>query len=139
MCFWAVRYDNESNLCASSRESAAEANLTRPYSLVSAARSPGRPGPGARADNRCMGQKRTRPADLEQVILTLLGQRKAGASICPSDAARAARPQGWRPLMDDVRAAAARLADRGEVDITQRGQRVDAETARGPIRIRLRD
>jgi hypothetical protein len=41
--------------------------------------------------------------------------------------------------MDDVRAAAARLADRGEVDVTQRGQRVDAGTARGPIRIRLRD
>ena len=77
--------------------------------------------------------------DLEQVILKLLRQRKAGASICPSDAARAARPHGSRPLMDDVRAAAARLADRGEVDVTQRGQPVDAGTAHGPIRIRLRD
>ena len=86
-----------------------------------------------------MGEERGQRADLEQVILRLLRQRKEGASICPSDAARAARPQGWRALMDDVRAAAARLADRGEVDVTQRGQRVDAETARGPIRIRLRD
>jgi hypothetical protein len=86
-----------------------------------------------------MGERQSDQADLEHVILTLLRQRKAGASICPSDAARAARPQGWRPLMDDVRAAAARLADRGEVDVTQRGQRVDAETARGPIRIRLRN
>jgi hypothetical protein len=86
-----------------------------------------------------MGEKQSRQADLEQIILKLLRQRKAGSSICPSDAARAARPQGWRLLMDDVRAAAARLADRGEVDISQRGQRVDAETARGPIRIRLRD
>jgi len=86
-----------------------------------------------------MGEERGQLADLEQVILRLLRQRKEGASICPSDAARAARPQGWRSLMDDVRAAAARLADRGEVDVTQRGQRVEARTARGPIRIRLPD
>jgi hypothetical protein len=76
-------------------------------------------------------------ANLEQVILGLLRQRAAGASICPSDAARATRPQGWRALMDDVRAAAARLAGRGQVEITQRGCRVDAGSARGPIRIRL--
>jgi hypothetical protein len=85
-----------------------------------------------------MGAEQGQGTDPEQVILRLLRQRKEGASICPSDAARAARPQGWRALMDDVRAAAARLADRGEVDVTQRGQRIDAETARGPIRIRLR-
>jgi hypothetical protein len=85
-----------------------------------------------------MGAEQGQGTDLEQVILRLLRQRKEGASICPSDAARAAQPQGWRALMDDVRAAAARLADRGEVDVTQRGQRIDAETARGPIRIRLR-
>jgi Protein of unknown function (DUF3253) len=83
-------------------------------------------------------QEQAEQDDLEQVILGLLRQRAAGASICPSDAARAARPQGWRALMDDVRAAAARLADRGQVDVTQRGRRVEAGTARGPIRIRLR-
>jgi hypothetical protein len=76
------------------------------------------------------------PAELEQVILRLLGQRSAESSICPSDAARAARPQGWRPLMDDVRAAAGRLAGRGEVDVTQGGRVVDIATARGPVRIR---
>jgi len=75
--------------------------------------------------------------DLEAVILRLLGQRAEGTSICPSDAARAARPSGWRALMDDVRAAAGRLARRGEVDVTQRGQVVDIGEARGPVRIRL--
>jgi hypothetical protein len=69
--------------------------------------------------------------DLEQVILGLLRRRAEGASICPSDAARAARPQGWRALMDDVR------ADRGEVEVTQRGHKVDVGTARGPVRIRF--
>ncbi len=76
------------------------------------------------------------PAGLEQVILRLLGQRSPEGSICPSDAARAARPDGWRALMDEVRAAAGRLAVRGEVDVTQRGRVVDIATARGPVRIR---
>jgi hypothetical protein len=79
---------------------------------------------------------KTSGAGLEETILRLLRQRAAGASICPSDAARAARPAGWRALMDDVRAAAGRLAARGEVDVTQRGQLVDIAEARGPVRIR---
>jgi len=79
----------------------------------------------------------TSAQDLEAVILRLLSQRAEDASICPSDAARAARPSGWRALMDDVRAAAGRLADRGDVDVTQRGHLVDIREARGPVRIRL--
>lgn len=75
--------------------------------------------------------------ELEQVILRLLGQRAPGGSICPSDAARVARPEGWRALMDDVRAAAGRLAAQGRVDVTQGGRPVDIAEARGPIRIRL--
>jgi len=74
--------------------------------------------------------------ELEQVILRLLSQRSPESSICPSDAARAARPQSWRPLMDEVRAAAGRLAARGEVDVTQGGRVVDIASARGPVRIR---
>ena len=76
------------------------------------------------------------PGDLEQVILRLLSQRAPTSSICPSDAARAARPEGWRELMDEVRAAAGRLAGQGRVEVTQRGRRVDIATARGPVRIR---
>lgn len=33
-------------------------------------------------------------AELERVILRLLRQHSAASSICPSDAARAARPDG---------------------------------------------
>lgn len=76
------------------------------------------------------------PTDLEQVILRLLSQREPGKSICPSDAARAARPVNWRGLMDDVRAAAGRLAAEGRVEVTQGGQPVDIARARGPVRIR---
>ncbi|WP_244930025.1 DUF3253 domain-containing protein [Nocardioides sp. W7] len=73
---------------------------------------------------------------LEQTILDLLDQRAPGATICPSDAARAAAPDDWRPLMQPVRDAAARLATAGLVEVTQGGAVVDVATARGPVRIR---
>ncbi len=76
-------------------------------------------------------------AELARVILDLLDQRRPGASICPSDAARAAAGDDpWRPLMEPVRAAARGLVAEGVVEVTQGGQVVDPETARGPIRIR---
>ncbi|MET4058863.1 hypothetical protein ABIB35_000392 [Arthrobacter sp. UYP6] len=73
---------------------------------------------------------------LEEAILALLASRADTATICPSDAARAVAPESWRPLMDGARAAAARLVERGEVEITQRGDIVDLSAAKGPIRIR---
>jgi Protein of unknown function (DUF3253) len=76
------------------------------------------------------------PAELEQVILRLLSERAPEGSICPSDAARAARPGNWRSLMGDVRAAAGRLAAEGRADVIQGGQPVDVARARGPVRIR---
>jgi hypothetical protein len=83
-------------------------------------------------------QREREPAELERVILRLLSQRSPEGSICPSDAARAARPDGWRALMDEVRAAAGRLAARGEVDVTQGGRVIDVAAAHGPVRIRRR-
>jgi hypothetical protein len=74
----------------------------------------------------------------ERAIEELLDARAPGATICPSDAARRADPDGWRDLMDDARAAAARLTTAGKVEITQHGEVVDLATARGPIRIRRR-
>jgi hypothetical protein len=46
-------------------------------------------------------------------------------------------PDEWRPLMPRVREVAAKLADRGELSITQKGKPVDARTARGAIRLAL--
>ncbi len=74
---------------------------------------------------------------LEQTITTLLQERRAGATICPSDAARAVEPTGWRDLMEPARRAARRLVAAGEVEITQGGAVVDPSTAKGPIRIRF--
>jgi hypothetical protein len=88
--------------------------------------------------------------ELEEVILRLLRARAHSATICPSDAARAAAGAGhgveggdagseaWRELMEPVRRAARRLVAQGSVQVTQQGQVVDPSTARGAIRIRLR-
>ena len=85
----------------------------------------------------CRSRKVNRlDTELEAKILELLGQRAATATICPSDAARAVRPDDWRDLMEPARRAARRLVASGEVTITQGGKPVDPSTARGPIRIR---
>jgi hypothetical protein len=73
---------------------------------------------------------------LERTIDALLDQRRAGTTICPSEAARAVDPDGWRELMPAARAAAGRLAASGQVEVTQRGEVVDVATARGPVRVR---
>jgi hypothetical protein len=75
-------------------------------------------------------------AALADTILELLA-RRAPASICPSEVARAVAPADWRPLMPQVRAAAARLASAGRIRVTQGAHEVDAIAARGPIRLRL--
>ena len=75
-------------------------------------------------------------ARLERTIVELLGQRRPEASICPSDAARAIDPDGWRELMPAARAAAGRLAEAGTVVVTQGSEVVDVAAARGPVRIR---
>jgi hypothetical protein len=76
-------------------------------------------------------------ARLERAIIALLDRRRDGATICPSDAARAVgSAEDWRELMEPARQAAARLVAAGRVEVTQRGEVVDVATARGPVRIR---
>lgn len=76
-------------------------------------------------------------SDLEQSILAMLATRASTSMICPSDVARQVAPDDWRPLMEPVRQAAQRLVERGEVEITQKGEVVHLATVKGPIRIRL--
>ena len=74
---------------------------------------------------------------IEEAILTLLSERAADATLCPSEAARrVAGEQAWQSLMQPARAAARRLVLRGAIEITQGGRRVDPSTAKGPIRLR---
>ena len=74
---------------------------------------------------------------IAEAIDGLLGARAPGATICPSDVARAlAGDDGpWRGLMPDVREVAAGLVEDGRVRVTRRGVEVDAMAPGGPIRI----
>ncbi len=75
---------------------------------------------------------------LERAIMELLGARRGGGTICPSEAAR--RITGdegpWEAMMERARMAARRLVAKGSIEITQGGRAVDGSTAKGPIRLR---
>lgn len=74
---------------------------------------------------------------LEAAMLALLAERGPGKSICPSEAARAVDPQGWRRLLGQARATAVGLARRGRLVITRHGQPVDPDAFKGVYRLRL--
>lgn len=83
-------------------------------------------------------ETRTTHGSIDQETLGAVVARGAGKTVCPSEVARALAAGGdWRPLMPHVREAAARLADRGELVVLQRGEPVNARTASGPIRLGL--
>jgi transposase-like protein len=104
-----------------------------------------RPRAGVRAgtpSKYCSKRCRQTPLDdtdgaLEQAILALLAKRAQGATICPSEAARAVDPSHWASLMQRARRAARRLWLEGRVAVLQRGRAVEPSTAKGPIRLRL--
>jgi hypothetical protein len=75
----------------------------------------------------------------QTVILDLLGQRAAGKTICPSEAARVlGGDEEFRALMPLVRDAARALVAARRIEVTQAGRPVDLDAARGAIRLRLR-
>lgn len=75
--------------------------------------------------------------DAERSIGTLLEQRDQGKTICPSEVARdLGGDVDFRPLMPLVRDAARAMVARGELEVTQSGEVVDLDSARGPIRLR---
>ena len=69
-----------------------------------------------------------------EAALLALAEARGDASFCPSEAARRLS-EDWRPLMGEVRRVAAGLARDGRLVALQRGEPVDAEAARGPIRL----
>lgn len=80
------------------------------------------------------------PATAGQVegkIFALLALRKPGATICPSEVARALDGDtgAWRERMPEVRRVAQRLADGGRLRVTRSGVEVDAGSPGGPIRL----
>ncbi|MEM8848976.1 MAG: DUF3253 domain-containing protein [Pseudomonadota bacterium] len=77
-----------------------------------------------------------RPGDAAIAIqLRAMCAARARKTICPSEVARALA-ENWRPLMADIRRVAAMSPD---IVATQRGRPVDPLTAKGPIRLALRE
>lgn len=74
----------------------------------------------------------------QAVILALLGERAAGATICPSEAARRLAGEGgdWRARMDAVHAAADALVAEGAITLSWKG--MPKQKRRGPYRIARR-
>ncbi|MDY6778138.1 MAG: DUF3253 domain-containing protein [Candidatus Nanohaloarchaea archaeon] len=69
---------------------------------------------------------------IEAAIRDLLADRDG--TICPSRVARELFDD-WRSHMDDVRQVAARMAENGELVVTQDGEEVDIRDATGPVRL----
>ena len=76
------------------------------------------------------------PDAVAAAILAMVAGRRPGATLCPSEVARAlaGRDGDWRALLAPVRGAAARLQAEGRIAVTQRGRPV-APDAPGPIRL----
>jgi hypothetical protein len=74
------------------------------------------------------------------VVLAVLDERKAGATVCPSEVARAMIPApstgveaGWRAAMPVVHAAVDQLVDQGIVSLIWKGRALPSRS--GPYRI----
>ncbi len=74
-------------------------------------------------------------ADIDATILALTARRGPAKSICPSEVARALRPD-WQPLLGQVRRAACRLAAAGQIEILRKGHVVAPAGIKGVIRLR---
>ncbi|WP_420384545.1 DUF3253 domain-containing protein [Novosphingobium sp.] len=75
--------------------------------------------------------------DARAAALALLGQRAAGATICPSEVARAVAVDGaWRDSMPAVHSAVDDLVADGVINLSWKGQHLSKRS--GPYRVRLR-
>jgi Protein of unknown function (DUF3253) len=70
----------------------------------------------------------------------LLRHRRPGATICPSEVARTIGAEQWRRCSAEVRDLVLAMAERHELEVRQKGERVDPDPPpRGPIRLALPD
>jgi hypothetical protein len=83
------------------------------------------------------GMIATVETEMEAMILRIAKERGVEKSLCPTDVARALA-EDWRPLLFDIRAAAARLADRDQIEILRHGKPISPTALKGVIRLRLK-
>jgi hypothetical protein len=76
--------------------------------------------------------------DFRQAILSLLQEREAYKTICPSEVLPPELKQD-KKMMEHVRRSARLLAEEGKIEITQKGRAVDPTDFKGPIRLKLKN
>lgn len=76
-------------------------------------------------------------AAIQECLLRLVGDRGPTKTICPSEVARSLDAEQWRELMPQVRAIGSQLAKSGAIAVMQKGQVVNPDQVKGPIRYRL--
>ena len=73
-----------------------------------------------------------------EAILSLVGARGAGKTICPTEAARSLSEKLWRKVLPDIRAEAVRLHKAGAIAIYRKGKPVpDPDSFKGVYRLGL--
>lgn len=72
---------------------------------------------------------------LTSVLFSLLEERAAPKTFCPSEVARRASPENWRDHMPAMRELSGRLASFGGVAVTQGGKSIDPRSVNGPFRV----
>jgi hypothetical protein len=77
-------------------------------------------------------------ATYEAAILQTAAEHGPGKSFTPTDVAQQLA-ENWRPLLNHIRAAARRLAERGEIEILRHGKPVEPSALKGVIRLRLKE
>ncbi len=75
---------------------------------------------------------------IEEKILEIAQQRGPGKTFCPSEVVRALFPDQWRQYMPMVRQIAGALAQQNQIAVLQKGQPVDVNSVKGPIRLQLK-
>jgi hypothetical protein len=79
----------------------------------------------------------TEPERIAEIVLRTARERGPFKTTCPSEIARELFPEDWRNHMDEVRAVAIELHEKGKVLLTQKGKVIDPDHIKGPIRIRI--
>jgi hypothetical protein len=77
-------------------------------------------------------------SDIAKTILATATERGNDKSTCPSEIARMMFPDDWRKNMKEIRMVAVELHQNGKVIITQKGEPVDINNIKGPIRIKIK-
>lgn len=75
--------------------------------------------------------------EIRNRILTFTKKRGPKKSVCPSEVTRDLFTDVWRDHLDEVKSVAGKLQNERMIRVTQNGEEVNIDKAKGPIRLSL--